>query len=299
MTKPSKKESVQHTSLSSPIKYYPSGLPDLIPFIPSHWHNEFELNFIRSGTGIFYCNGKQFLPEEGQIYIFQPNQAHGMTPLENNKIIYDTLLFNSKAFGSQSERGNHTVISPLVSGESTLRLPIDRNCEGYEQIRQTVESIFEATQKNDAPSDLYAKSQLLQLFYYLHAYGHINYRKNTGSADETRLQTVLTYIDQHFAEDLSVETLAKLIPLSNSYFMSFFKRITGISLITYINQIRVRNACEMLISTKKQVLQIAYECGFDNLSNFNRQFKKHAGCSPSKYRSIYGAKTREDEEEES
>lgn len=287
MPKTSKKELAQHTSLSSPIRYYPSGLPDLMPFIPSHWHNEFELNYIQSGTGTFYCNGRQFAPEPGEIYIFQPNQAHGMTPIENTRITYDTLLFTTKIFGSQGERGNHLIITPLISGESSIRLPIDRSCAGYDQIREVVESIFEAAKLDDAPSDILAKSELLQLFYYLHIYGHIEYCQNSASADETRIRPVLAYIDQHYTEDLSVESLAQLIPLSKSYFMSCFKRITGTSLVTYINQIRIRNACEMLLNTHKQVLQVALECGFDNLSNFNRQFKKHAGCSPSKYRSTY------------
>lgn len=285
----SKKEPAQHTSLSSPIRYYPSALPDLNPFFPSHWHNEFELNFIRSGTAVFFCNGIQYTPEEGDIFIFQPNQTHGMSALENKKIYYDTLLFSSKVFGSFSERGNHLVISPLVSGEAFVQLPISRNSAGYDVIHKVVESVFDASKSDDALSDLLAKSELQRLFYYLHIYGHIVYRQNNGSADEVRIRPVLAYIDQHYAEDLSLDTLAQLIPLSKSYLMFYFKRITGTSIVTYITQIRIRNACELLLSTSKQVVQIAMECGFDNLSNFNRQFKKHTGCSPSVYRKTYSS----------
>lgn len=81
--------------------------------------------------------------------------------------------------------------------------------------------------------------------------------------------------------------LAQLIPLSKSYFMYCFKRITGTSIVSYITQIRIKNACKMLLSTDKQVVRIAMECGFDNLSNFNRQFKKNVGCSPLKYRNSF------------
>lgn len=296
MPRTSKKESAQHTSLFSPIRYYPSALPDLNPFFPPHWHNEFELNFIHSGTAVFFCNGVQYTPEDGDIFIFQPNQTHGMSTWGNKKIYYDTLLFSSKVFGSLSERGNHSVISPLVSGEAVVQLPINRNSAGYDVIRKTVESIFEASKLDDEPSDILAKSELLRLFYYLHAYGHIVYSQNKTPTDETRIRPVLAYIDQHYAEDLSLDTLARLIPLSKSYLMSCFKRITGTSIVTYITQIRIRNACEMLLSTNKQVLQIAMECGFDNLSNFNRQFKKHTGCSPSKYRKTYSSNTKTTDE---
>ncbi len=287
MSKSSAKELAQHTSLTSPFRYYPSALPDLNFFFPPHWHNEFELNYIRSGRAVFYYNGVQFIPEAGDIFIFQPNQTHSMTTLGNEKIYYDTLLFTSDSFGPQGERGNQAIIGPLVSGDSLIRQPINRSCAGYEVIRQTVESMVSAA-KLDTPSiDLLLKGDLLHLFYYLHTFGHITYRQNEKAANEERIRPVLSYISQHFAEDLTVDMLAQLIPLSKSYFMYCFKRITGTSIVSYITQIRIKNACEMLLSTDKQVVRIAMECGFDNLSNFNRQFKKNVGCSPLKYRKSF------------
>lgn len=287
MSKSSAKEIAQHTSLTSPFRYYPSALPDLNLFFPPHWHNEFELNYIRSGRAVFYYNGIRFTAEEGDIFIFQPNQTHSMTTLGDERSYYDTFLFTGDPFGPPGERGNHAVISPLVSGDFLIRQPINRDCAGYEVIRQTVESMISAAKLDSAPTDLLVKGDLLRLFYYLHAYGHITYRQSEKAADEERIRPVLTYIDRHFAEDLTIDALAQLIPLSKSYFMYCFKRITGTSIVTYITQIRIKKACEMLLNTNKQVVQIAMECGFDNLSNFNRQFKKNAGCSPLKYRKSF------------
>ena len=287
MSKSSAKEIAQHTSLTSPFRYYPSALPDLNLFFPPHWHNEFELNYIRSGRAVFYYNGIRFTAEEGDIFIFQPNQTHSMTTLGDERSYYDTFLFTGDPFGPPGERGNHAVISPLVSGDSLIRQPINRDCAGYEVIRQTVESMISAAKLDSAPTDLLVKGDLLRLFYYLHAYGHITYRQSEKAADEECIRPVLTYIDRHFAEDLTIDALAQLIPLSKSYFMYCFKRITGTSIVTYITQIRIKKACEMLLNTNKQVVQIAMECGFDNLSNFNRQFKKNAGCSPLKYRKSF------------
>ena len=287
MSKSSAKEIAQHTSLTSPFRYYPSALPDLNLFFPPHWHNEFELNYIRSGRAVFYYNGIRFTAEEGDIFIFQPNQTHSMTTLGDERSYYDTFLFTGDPFGPPGERGNPAVISPLVSGDSLIRQPINRDCAGYEVIRQTVESMISAAKLDSAPTDLLVKGDLLRLFYYLHAYGHITYRQSEKAADEERIRPVLTYIDRHFAEDLTIDALAQLIPLSKSYFMYCFKRITGTSIVTYITQIRIKKACEMLLNTNKQVVQIAMECGFDNLSNFNRQFKKNAGCSPLKYRKSF------------
>lgn len=280
----SAKENAQHTSLSSPFRYYPSALPDLDFSFPPHWHNEFELNYIRSGTAVFYYNGERYLPEEGDIFIFQPNQTHSMSTLGDHKIYYDTFLFTTESFGLPSERGNHTIIGPLVSGDSQITLPINRSSPGYPLLKEIVEAMVSASKLNSATDDLLVKGELLRLFYYLHTYGHIKYSRNEKAADTERIQPVLTYIDQHYAENLTVDSLARLIPLSPNYFMYCFKRVTGTSIVSYITQIRIRNACELLQNSGKQVLQIAMECGFDNLSNFNRQFKKNTGCSPMQYR---------------
>lgn len=287
MPKPSEKEPVQHTSLTTPFHYYPSAIPSLTPFITSHWHNEFELNYIRSGSGVFYYNGVKYVPQEDDIFIFAPNQSHSMTVPEGKSVHYDTLLFTSKVFGTLGERANHLIIGPLVSGNAIIRQPINRGCDGYGVIRQTVDAIFDAINKNDAPADMLIKSELLRLFYYLHTYGHVISSQNKASADEARIRPILQYIDQHYAEDLTVEFLAQLIPLSKSYVMACFKQITGISIVTYISQVRIRKACEILLNTDKQVIQIALECGFNNLSNFNRQFKKHTCFSPMEYRRNY------------
>ena len=212
MSKSSAKEIAQHTSLTSPFRYYPSALPDLNLFFPPHWHNEFELNYIRSGRAVFYYNGIRFTAEEGDIFIFQPNQTHSMTTLGDERSYYDTFLFTGDPFGPPGERGNHAVISPLVSGDSLIRQPINRDCAGYEVIRQTVESMISAAKLDSAPTDLLVKGDLLRLFYYLHAYGHITYRQSEKAADEERIRPVLTYIDRHFAEDLTIDALAQLIP---------------------------------------------------------------------------------------
>lgn len=88
----------------------------------------------------------------------------------------------------------------------------------------------------------------------------------------------------HYAEDLTIERLAACCNLSRSYFMFCFKRATGLSAVEHLNRLRVRAACEALRGTNDRVADIAAGCGFNNLSNFNRQFKRLVGCSPLEYR---------------
>jgi AraC-like DNA-binding protein len=75
--------------------------------------------------------------------------------------------------------------------------------------------------------------------------------------------------------------------MSTTAFCNFFKRKTGKTVITYINEYRIAQACKMLISTDKNIGEIAFECGFNNISNFNRTFKSIIGKTPGTYRVLW------------
>ena len=98
------------------------------------------------------------------------------------------------------------------------------------------------------------------------------------------LLAALSYLAEHYAEPVTVGQLAGYCNLSKSYFMGCFKRATGMSAMEHLCQLRIRAACEALGKTSRGVSEIAADCGFQNLSGFNRQFKKRVGCSPAQYR---------------
>lgn len=87
--------------------------------------------------------------------------------------------------------------------------------------------------------------------------------------------------------EIKLETLAGLANMSQSAFSRFFKLHTGRTLSDYIIDIRLGNATRMLIDTTESIAEISFCCGYNNLSNFNRIFKRKKGCSPSEFRDNY------------
>ena len=281
------KERAQHTTLLAPYKYYPSAIPDLSPLFPPHCHSEFEINYILDGNATFVCNNESFTASSGDVFIFLPNQIHGMSPLENQKIYYDTLLFKADILGPVEERGYQSIINPLVNGEFKIKLPISKGDSHYENIRNTIETVFASAKNNTAPMDILLKSNLLKFFYHLYMNGFIYDQQLTQTRYADIIRPALQYIEDHFAEELTVDELAGLIPLSKSYFMYCFKKATGIGTIAYATQIRIKKACELILNSDKPITQIAFECGFHNLANFNRLFKKNTGYSPLDYKKTF------------
>ena len=96
------------------------------------------------------------------------------------------------------------------------------------------------------------------------------------------------YIEQHYAEPITLNTIAELVQLNPIYFSSLFKRETGKNFTEYLTEYRVKIAKEMLRSTNKNVNEIADALGYADARYFSKVFKKEVGVKPTDYRKIYG-----------
>lgn len=109
----------------------------------------------------------------------------------------------------------------------------------------------------------------------------------TESENSRRARKVKEYISAHYADELRLDTLASIAGMSPTAFSRFFKTHTNSTLSDYIIDIRLGKAIRALIDTNMTVSEICYSCGFNNLSNFNRLFKKKKGCTPMEFREKY------------
>ena len=111
-------------------------------------------------------------------------------------------------------------------------------------------------------------------------------RKNRAR-DLERTKLILSYIDENYKEAISITDIASYCGFSESHFMRFFKNTMGVSFVTYLNDFRLNVAARLLSTNDESVLSVAENCGFFNLSYFNRMFKKKYGVTPSRYRETH------------
>ena len=95
---------------------------------------------------------------------------------------------------------------------------------------------------------------------------------------------VRSYVETHLADKLNVKMAARMAHLSEDYFSKLFKRSTGMGFTEYVAQARVGWAQRLLVNSRKQISEVAYECGFESVPHFNRQFKRVTGVAPSAFR---------------
>jgi len=114
-----------------------------------------------------------------------------------------------------------------------------------------------------------------------------SYAKVEVADDSRRILKVKDYINKNYMDEVRLATLADIAGMSPSAFSRFFKLHTGRNLSEYIIDIRLGYASRKLVDTARSISEISFECGFNNLSNFNRIFKRKKGCAPSEFRENY------------
>ena len=107
------------------------------------------------------------------------------------------------------------------------------------------------------------------------------------SSDSRRIQKVIDYLHENYQKEIHLADVAGHVNMSEVSFRRFMKKRTGKNYIEYLNDLRLGIASRHLIDTTKTVAEISYECGFNNLSNFNRIFKKRKGVTPKEFRESY------------
>lgn len=281
------KEKCQHGSIQVPYSYYDCGIPDYFTSVPLHWHSEMELNYIKSGNGFFKYEDQTISAKPGDIFLIQPNVLHAIMSDEHSSFFYDTIVFHQNMLvGSYDDRCYTDILLPIFSSRRRVLVPVSQETPGYHELHDSVRTIMQCAHKNLATSDLLLKSELLRLFYLLASTPGLctEHTASTESRLTETLRPVLTYIQKHHSESVTIEQLAKIAHMSSSYFMSCFKQNFGLGAIEYLNQVRIRSACDLLRNTDRSISDIAFDTGFHNLSNFNRQFRTKVGCSPQTYR---------------
>ena len=289
--KPYLKKQVTNNNLWRPYVYYWNTFPGRWPFVEPHFHPEFAIHYMVQGSMLFSLNDEHILASEGDIIFIQPNTVYSITPptdligMKN----YHTFIFDSDFLcGSVGASCYTEILSPIIQNQANFSCVITKDHPYYEEIQTSLENIVSAAKIHTPLLTLLIKSELLRLFYFVLEYGD-HHKSTTSNQSLKNLQPVLSYINKNFEQNITLEQLANLSNLSVSRFTTKFKQIMGVSAITYVNQVRLKRACQLLITTNDPILNIATVCGFNNISNFNVLFKRAVGCSPHDYIKRYSS----------
>lgn len=278
-------EKISHGDPLFPYITYLCSIPLDFPCVPLHWHDEMEIVYIKKGKGKVTVDFKQYTVEEGTIALILPGQLHSIEQFEDASMEYENIIFHPNILISKkTDTCNSDFFQPLLAGNVYLPQLLTPDLPFYTEIAACVDANDEICKTKPAGYQLFIKSQLFLLFYLLfHKYSKKNVPgKDLKSLEKMKL--ILKYIENHYMEKITIADIAQEVGLSSSHFMKYFKNTMGTSFIEYLNEYRLTMASRLLVSSDSSILAIASEVGFDNLSYFNRSFKKRFGQTPREYR---------------
>lgn len=251
---------------------------DNISFV-AHWQKEIELVYVRDGSASFQVADHSFTAHAGDLVICESGQIHYSNSY-NTRNHLDFLIFDTNLISSRFQNPNFR--SPLVTAE-------DLKSYGLTEPLHRVLSLVPEELDKKQPYYKDIISSAIREFWFLLKRKVPRAEKARDDSRRARMleefQELLDYIDTHYTENLTLEDASNMMHFSPSHFSKTFKKLMGMNYVTYLNMVRIEQAVGMLGKNQYRMTDIALECGFSNIRNFNRVFKEITGYTPTQFSS--------------
>jgi AraC-like DNA-binding protein len=259
---------------------------------PLHFHEEYELNLIINAKGAKRIIGDHMSEiNDIELVLIGPNLPHCWKTFncKSKKIIEITIQFHKDLIDEKFLRRNQTHFIKEMFDKANKGVLFSRSIS-----QLIIKRLKEIAQKKGFDSVL----ELLSILNDLSKSKNIkvlsvaNYSNSVTSYNSRRIEKVIEFLNTQYDKKITLKEAAKIANMSEVSFSRFFKANTGISFIDNLIDIRLGHASRLLIDTNYSINEIAYSCGFNNISNFNRLFKKKKNYAPKKFREDYTNESR-------
>ncbi|MEO2060448.1 MAG: AraC family transcriptional regulator [Mesonia sp.] len=250
---------------------------------PIHFHPEYELNFIHNGKGVRRVVGDSLQEiDDLELVLVGPNLVHGweLHQCKNTNIHEITIQFHNDLFDDKLlsrrifkpikdmfNRSNHGILfSKKITKELMPRIMKLSKIDSIDYFLELISILQDLSN---------SRNQRLLSTY-------ISENKNFENSE--KIKVIYEYVQENFSKKITLAEISAMVNMSPVSFNRFIKKRTGKTFIDYINDTRISYATRWLIETDLSIGEIGFKCGFNNIANFNRVFKKVKNCTPSDFR---------------
>lgn len=282
-----KKEIKSHGSYEFPLlvsyerlSYFETGS------FPWHWHPEIELTLVMEGDISYQVNESQYQLRAGEGLFCNTNVLHSGHGFEAEDCSYLSITFHPRLlYGYSSSVMQNKYMHHILKSPSLASI---RFCPEVEWQRVVLEQMERIRQLKAAePDSMELQIQIALLTIWQQIYEHVGQEAASGNEngrDTERIRQIMEYVQNHYAEKITLEDLADQIHLCKSESCRLFKRYMNQSMFDYLLDYRIERSLELLRQSGLDVTQISGLVGFANPGYYSRIFKRKMGCTPLEYR---------------
>ena len=279
-------EQILHTATEFPIAYYHN---ELVAFPnwagPLHWHTDFEIATAAKGVLDYQVGQQHIVLKQGDSIFVNKNVLHGIKQLSGD--IPDpmpNIVFSGILIAPESSVLYQKYIQPIAQCDS-LPFIVFRNGDNFSsEVRHFIQDSYQLMDEQKTCYELAVQRNISRIFEFISC-NFADLPKSEATriqiSNQVRLQKMLMYIYENYAEAITLEDIAKAADISRSEAGRCFNAYMGCSPIDALIQYRLQMAHQLLNEKVQTLQQISYACGFNSVNYFSRQFKKKYGYAPS------------------
>ena len=257
--------------------------------VPIHWHSDLEISLPRKGEVIYQIYEKSYCLKPGEGLLINQNVPHSCHSSGNQPARYSTILvrpdFIYGDFGSDVEKN---CFRPFLQNSAIPCIVLYPDTPAHRQILEELDQIEQLFDQKPSCYELKIKGLLCQVFseIFFEKQKEFSHYLPSNQLELERLEQMLNYLNTHFDSVISLQQLADQIHLSREVCCRLFKKMTGKTITTYLEEYRVDKGFSLVQSGQYSITQVADMVGFSNASRFANAFRKHFGCNPGEYNSL-------------
>jgi len=253
------------------------------------YHDFFEITYIYKGQGTFHIEGKNYDATEGDIFIIGNAEFHLIeTYLHSSLRTVDLYFIPEFVYSIGQNSFDLEYLRPFLDHSTEFKNKLPPHDFNTKVVLDLIEKIYIEKLNQDNFYQLAVKNYLMEILLlivrYFRRFSSDIGRYMKRRANIKRLEKVFSYLQVHYNEPISLDSVAKIACMSTCYFCRFFKRVTGKTLTDFILRLRIDRAKELLLKGDLNITEIAYETGFGSQSYFDRIFRRYTNISPHEYR---------------
>lgn len=253
-----------------------------------HTHKDFsELVIVMNGSATHIVDDEKFYIKKGDVFVISNDTAHGYEDTENFhicNIMYHSENLLSSNYDIKKTAGFHAlfVLEPYFTKEHYFKSRLLLRAEDFNKIHILTDSMFSEYQsKTDGWKTFLQASfvTLIVILSRLYSFGN-----SSEKIDIINIAKSISYIENHYTEDMSIDVLAEISHYSPRHFTRIFRETYNTAPLNYILSLRINHACSLLKESRLPISDIAFQCGFSDNNYFSRIFKKRTGLTPKQFR---------------
>jgi AraC-like DNA-binding protein len=253
---------------------------------PWHWHPEIELTLVLEGEIAYQVNDSLYHLKAGEGLFCNTNVLHAGHGYDGGDCSYLSITFHPRLlYGYNSSVMQNKYMKHILESPALAGIHFTREKGWQQKVLEGMEKIHDFSQEHPVSEELQIQIILMQIWLEIFEHvekSEIDYTEN--GRDTERIRQVMEYIQNHYAEKITLEDLAAQIHLCRSESCRLFKRYMNETMFDYLLDYRIERSLELLRSSSLDVTGIADTVGFANPGYYSRIFKRKMGCTPLEYR---------------